>query len=44
MCAAVSCGGEARFNRPHPKTHNRIKIVAIDPDLGPWIALRKKAS
>lgn len=35
MYAAVSPGGEVRFNLLHPKTHNRIKMVATDPDLGP---------
>lgn len=35
MYTAVSPGGEVRFNLLHPKTHNRIKMVATDPDLGP---------
>jgi DNA end-binding protein Ku len=35
MYTAVSPGGEVRFNLLHPKTHNRIKMIATDPDLGP---------
>jgi DNA end-binding protein Ku len=35
MYTAVSLGGEVRFNLLHPKTHNRIKMIATDPDLGP---------
>jgi DNA end-binding protein Ku len=35
MYTAVSPGGEVRFNLLHPKTHNRIRMVATDPDLGP---------
>lgn len=35
LYTAVSPGGEVRFNLLHPKTHNRIRMVATDPDLGP---------
>jgi len=35
MYTATSPGGEVRFNLLHPKTHNRIKMIATDPDLGP---------
>jgi DNA end-binding protein Ku len=35
MYTAISPGGEVRFNLLHPKTHNRIKMIATDPDLGP---------
>ncbi len=35
LYTATNPGGEVRFNLLHPKTHNRIKMVATDPDLGP---------
>ncbi|MBC7668129.1 MAG: Ku protein [Gemmatimonadaceae bacterium] len=35
MYTATSPGGEVRFNLLHPKTHNRIKMIATDPELGP---------
>ena len=35
LYTATSPGGEVHFNLLHPKTHNRIKMVATDPDLGP---------
>lgn len=35
LYTAVSPGGEVRFNLLHPKTHNRIKMIATDPELGP---------
>lgn len=35
LYTATNPGGEVRFNLLHPKTHNRIRMVATDPDLGP---------
>ncbi len=35
LYTATNPGGEVRFNLLHPKTNNRIKMVATDPDLGP---------
>jgi len=35
LYTAISPGGEVRFNLLHPKTHNRIRMVATDPELGP---------
>ncbi|MBI1685375.1 non-homologous end joining protein Ku [Caulobacter hibisci] len=35
LYTATNPGGEVRFNLLHPETHNRIKMVATDPDLGP---------
>ncbi|WP_426030563.1 Ku protein [Caulobacter sp. DWP3-1-3b2] len=35
MYTATSPGGEVRFNLLNPKTHNRIKMIATDPELGP---------
>ncbi|PVM71288.1 Ku protein [Caulobacter radicis] len=35
LYTATNPGGEVRFNLLHPKTHNRIQMVATDPDLGP---------
>ncbi|MBN9320131.1 MAG: Ku protein [Caulobacterales bacterium 68-7] len=33
--ATTASGGEVHFNLLHPKTHNRIKMVPTDPELGP---------
>ncbi|MFT4252519.1 MAG: Ku protein [Caulobacter sp.] len=35
LYTATNPGGEVRFNLLHPKTHNRIRMVPTDPDLGP---------
>ncbi|USQ94519.1 non-homologous end joining protein Ku [Caulobacter sp. RL271] len=35
MYTATDTGGDVRFNMLHKKTHNRIRMIPTDPDLGP---------
>jgi DNA end-binding protein Ku len=35
LYTATQPGGEVHFNMLHKKTHNRIRMVPTDPDLGP---------
>ncbi len=35
LYTATSASGDVRFNLLHKDTHNRIKMVTTDPDLGP---------
>jgi DNA end-binding protein Ku len=35
LYTATSSGGDVRFNMLHKKTHNRIRMIPTDPELGP---------
>jgi DNA end-binding protein Ku len=35
LYTATQTGGEVHFNMLHKKTHNRIRMIPTDPDLGP---------
>ncbi len=35
LYTATSPGGDVHFNMLHKKTHNRIRMIPTDPDLGP---------
>ena len=35
LYTATSSAGDVRFNMLHKKTHNRIRMIPTDPDLGP---------
>lgn len=35
LYTAISSAGDVRFNMLHRKTHNRIRMVPTDPELGP---------
>ena len=35
LYTAVASGGDVRFNMLHKQTHNRIRMIPTDPDLGP---------
>ena len=35
LYTATQAGGEVHFNMLHKKTHNRIRMIPTDPDLGP---------
>jgi DNA end-binding protein Ku len=35
LYTATNSGGDVRFNMLHKKTHNRIRMIPTDPELGP---------
>ena len=35
LYTATDSGGDVHFNMLHKETHNRIRMVPTDPDLGP---------